>query len=197
MFRYPDSPSVQMGRAALDKMPRDYFAQLKMDGWRCVVERSHDGLKFTSRHNKPIPISSTLREHVQFLMLKHGIPVGTVFDCEWLARRPAARDEALWFFDVMQIGDQPLWSQPTRERFSALQSLMPAEWIVPCVRAGYEPFFDSIMDRGDAEGIVLKHKDAKYIGSVRQCALNPGWMKCKHRGGESGETILEAATVQR
>ena len=38
MFRYPDKPSSQLARAGLADLPKLYIAELKLDGWRCVIE---------------------------------------------------------------------------------------------------------------------------------------------------------------
>jgi ATP-dependent DNA ligase len=57
---------------------------------------------------------------------------------------------------------------------------------------GYSTFFDAMQDRPEAEGIVLKRRDARYIGSYRSSALNPGWVKCKWRAGEDGMTTIRA-----
>lgn len=189
IFRFPDKPATQLSRSGLADIGGGYLAQLKMDGWRCVVERTATGLTFTSRHNKPIPIGGELAEAIGDAL--RGLPVGTILDGEWLARRPAARDEALWLFDAMQIGRLPLWGEPTFERLAMLRTMVPAEWIVPTVAHDYGDFFDAMQGRGDAEGIVLKRREARYIGSFRASALNPGWAKSKWRGGEAGTTLIE------
>ena len=204
-WRYPDSPSAEIHRDGLAKLPPAYMAQLKMDGWRCVIEFGDDSaaplpphrnhVTFTSRHGKPIPISLALELRFLEAATNAKIMPGTILDAEWLSRRPAAREEALWVFDVMQLGDEPLWHRNTVDRFDILQKIVPSEWIVPySIVSGpipYQVFFDFMKrNRPDAEGIVLKRLDAKYIGSVRECALNPGWLRCKWRAGEDGRTEI-------
>ena len=188
-FRFPDSPVPgNLSPQALSDLPELYIAQLKLDGWRCVISREHNRLDFISRHGKPIPISRRLTCDLATALAQ--LPEGTLLDCEWLARRPACRDEALWVFDIMQHGELPLWGLSTSERLEALRKVVPAELIPPMAETDYPQFFDSIRSRADAEGIVLKRRDARYIGSFRQCAQNPGWLRCKWRAGEDGQTIV-------
>jgi ATP-dependent DNA ligase len=189
MFRYPDKPVAQLGRDGFADLPEIYLAQLKMDGWRCVIERNERAITFTSRHKKPIPISAELREQLGLVLST--LPVGTMLDAEWLARRPGYRSEALWVFDAMMVSDMPMWTFTTERRFALLHSLLPGEMIVPYATHDYAGFFDAMRNRADAEGIVLKRRDAPYIGSYRQSALNAGWLKCKWRAGEDGLTPLE------
>jgi ATP-dependent DNA ligase len=188
MFRYPDKPIHQIARERLDDVPGDYFAQLKMDGWRCVVEVATNGLVFTSRHNKPIPISRELSNEVAAMLRM--LPVGTVLDGEWVARRPACRDEALWLFDMMQHGSTGLWQVPAIERVRTLHKYVPSDIIAPGVDREYGEFFDNMIERVDAEGVVLKRCDSRYIGSFKSSALNPAWLKCKWRAGEDGMTEI-------
>jgi ATP-dependent DNA ligase len=213
-WRFPDAPSSEISRAGLAALPPGYMAQLKMDGWRCVIEFTPEGVTFTSRHRKPIPISNDLREkftganwRTGWPLPKHdsylctNIPPGTILDAEWCSRRPGNREESLTVFDVMQLGDEPLWGHLATDRFTVLKSWLPCEWIVPYMipltvipltgHIGYQGFFD-IMQKlhPEAEGIVLKRLDSKYIGSYAKCADNPGWIKSRWRAGESGETVI-------
>ena len=201
MFRYPDKPVGEISRQGLAILQNRYLAQLKMDGWRCVIEYTPSGVTFTSRHNRPIAVSDGLSNLFCRMLGSGNVPYGTILDAEWLARRPACRTEALWLFDVMQYGALSLWHLPTAERFAMLRSIVPVEWIVPSLgllgaegaegaeaEQDYAAFFDAMRDRPDAEGLVLKCRTAKYIGSFRQSADNPGWLKCKWRAGESGLT---------
>lgn len=208
MMRFPDKPAIELGRRGLSKLPSGLIAQAKMDGWRCVVEFiDSPGVRTTyiSRHKKSIPITGRVAMQIEEALA--GLPTGTILDGEWLGRRPGQRDESLWLFDIMQLGDGvPLWQQSTLERWRILESVVP-EWLrVPTDTSGayaalaglpwdYTAFFDEIQSHpiyGQlCEGIVLKAATAKYIGSVRQCALNPGWMKSKWRIGESGQTLVE------
>jgi len=188
-WRYPDAPGSTIGREALDDVPGGYIAELKLDGWRCQIEKTGaEAYRFTTRHKKPCPVSAETRLYVREAL--RGLPVGSIVDSEWLARRPAARDEAIWFFDLLQWGGVELYSQPATERLDALRRYVTPERIVPTSTGNYAEFFDALAERGDAEGVVLKRGSSKYIGSYRECASNPGWIRCKWRAGEDGRTAL-------
>ena len=187
MFRYPDKPHAMIDRSALDALDERYLAQLKMDGWRCLIEIGpRSTAKFVSRHNKALPISWDLQRRLEMALRVTGVRV--LLDAEWIARRPACREEALWIFDVLELGGSRLWRRPTLQRYDMLKSLLPAEWIVPSTITDYGAFFDAMQHRDDAEGIVLKDFSAPCIGSYRQSANNQNWIRCKWRAGEAGLT---------
>src|SRR5262245_10948096 len=101
-FRYPDKPFHTIPPSVIGSLPGEWIAQLKVDGWRCVIEVTQAGpFIYTSRHNKPIPISAECSTAFEVEVRSLNVPVGTVFDGEWTARRPAIREEALWLFDVI------------------------------------------------------------------------------------------------
>ena len=195
-WRYPDKPAAQIGRDALDDLPGNYVAELKMDGWRVVIEQTAGGLTFTTRHKKPCPVSAGLRAKLTGELA--GLPVGSIVDGEWLARRPAAREESLWLFDIMRHGSIDLYASDTLARLDVLYDSVPGWLIVPHSLSTYADFFDIMHDeRADAEGIVLKRADARYIGSYRECANNAAWLKCKWRAGEDGQTQIVSAAAER
>lgn len=190
MFRFPDKPCRQIKFAALAALSGDYIAELKLDGWRCLVHKLPSGLTFTSRHRRPIPISDSLAECMSDRLV--GLPVGTLVDGEWLGRR-AGVPEGLVLFDLLQFGELPLFNQSTAERLDLLREVVPADLLPPTADGDYEGFFTDMMVRPEAEGIVLKRRAARYIGSTQESALNPGWFKCKWRGGLSGRVQLVTA----
>jgi hypothetical protein len=59
--------------------------------------------------------------------------------------------------------------------------------IVPFTTGGYVDFFDFSKTLPGAEGIVLKHKTSRFIGSVRKSVENPMWLKVKWRAGADGQ----------
>lgn len=188
-WRYPDSPGSTIGRSALDDLPAGYIAELKMDGWRCVIEKTAaEAYRFTTRHKKPCPVGADTRLLVRDAL--RGLPVGSIVDSEWMARRPAARDEAIWFFDLLQWGGVELYGLSAAERLDALRQHVAPAHIVPTSTGNYAEFFDALAKRGDAEGVVLKRGGSKYIGSYRECATNPAWVRCRWRSGEDGMTSL-------
>jgi ATP-dependent DNA ligase len=188
-FRYPDKPAAQIARELLPELP-GYFATLKMDGWRAQITVTDSGpFVYLSRENKPLAVSRPVAEPFEAAVRARGIPVGSLFDGEWLCRRPAAREEALWVFDLLEHGTSDLRQTPALERFRAVRGLLE-QYTTPMATSDFGRFYDEAMQRPDAEGIVLKRCTSPFIGSYSKCALNPAWMKCKWRGGEDGRTQL-------
>lgn len=192
-MRYPDKPGSTMAlEAVADLKPHLYLCELKMDGWRTVIDVRRPLSTFTSRHNKPIPITGPMAARVQEIIERCGIPDGTILDAEWIARRPACREEALVIFDMMQFGNNPMWGWTVERRFSELMRQFKAypSLIVPVTTDDYPAFIAEHRDRPDAEGVVLKRVGSPYIGSVRASADNPAWIRAKWRAGESGISPL-------
>lgn len=201
LSRFPDKP-LTSAVAVLDVLKRgDWLAQYKFDGWRAVVEtgEADDGSdwRFTSRHNKPLPVSADLRRDLgRWSRAAWGhCPPHTLFDGEWMARRAgnALGEERLWLFDVLRFGrDDWQLGRTAEQRFDALLLHAPAPLIVPYTfwRDDDEPSYRAMFDASKAdprtEGIVLKRRSSTYIGSTRGCADNPGWMKVKWRDGSDG-----------
>lgn len=205
IFRYPDKPLTEIRREQLDELEgHGYMATLKMDGWRCLTREAGPNergeympLVYTSREEKPLPVSHTMRVMFEPWLRCQRLPAGgALFDAEWNSRRPGARCEHLWLFDLLELDGMDLRSQPAMARWCALLTAVPREtwlFVVPMVTSDFGAFYDKYQNGTDdlslgAEGIVLKHQDSRHVGSVRQCALNPQWIKCKWRSGESGET---------
>lgn len=199
--RWPDKPGITMPAQGLATVNQrgEYLAQPKVDGWRTVIEitpRMPHRASFTSRHNKPIPITDEMRLRFEEFVERVGVPVGTLFDSEWVARRPAHRDELLVIFDVMQIGDEPLWGVGFEERYRRLRELVPNtsdadEWLVATCEDHLALWETLRREHATwAEGIVLKRRDSIYIGRREKSADNPAWIRCKWRMGESGTTIV-------
>jgi ATP-dependent DNA ligase len=199
-WRYPDKPKHTLSRAALVAgmfAEGDFLAEAKADGWRCLIEVAPQGVTYTSRENKPLPVSIDVREPLEaalFEALRPFVKHGTLLDAEWIARRPGARDtacgEQLVIFDLLRIGEGEYFGESVRGRWQGLQALAPlAPWIVPATFGDYLGTFDRWQQEIPwAEGIVLKRLDSHYIGSARECALNPGWSRVKWRAGEDGCT---------
>jgi len=84
-----------------------------------------------------------------------------------------------WFFDCLQLGQETLTSQPTRERFEALASALPETLRIPRLvtrsEAEAQAFYDGALAAGH-EGVMAKSLDAPYEAGSR----GAGWLKVKH-----------------
>jgi len=187
-WRYPDKPVGNMARAGLDELrDGDWLAQLKMDGWRCVITKDEHGrITCMSRHREPLPIPQNEIDKLAQDLDK--LPKNSVLDGEWMGRRSKSQ-EPFWLFDALQIAGGPLYQFEVTKRVKVLAVWVPSSIIVPTTTGGYGQFFDWYASRPDAEGIVLKAVNSTYIGSVRgKSADNPSWTRCKWRLGEDGRT---------
>jgi ATP-dependent DNA ligase len=189
---YPDKP-IQSSDEVLPHLAfGDWLAQFKYDGWRTFIETGVGYSTFTSRAGRPIPVSSMVAGEMHE-RLGH-LPPGTLLDAEWMERR-AGNVERFWIFDVLRIGQVDWRPWVTQDRFEKLFSawdesrqMVPEDLIVPHCKSNYSNFYALSKEDPATEGIVLKRIGARYIGSTRECALNPNWLKVKWRDGSGGQT---------
>jgi ATP-dependent DNA ligase len=186
MTLFPDKPVLSSAGVLGDLKEGDWLATPKMDGWRVMIEVAADRCVFTTRHQKPCPVNPVVAAET-YGRLRH-LPVGTIIDAEWMARR-AGDAERFWFFDLIRHGQEWLRTVPASGRFGLLSGLAPHDLIVPCCTSGYADAFEQSKQHPDREGVVLKHRDGRYIGSARQCAINPMMLKCKFRDGADGQKV--------
>lgn len=213
-FRYPDKPAGELGREGLNAFDDGaYFAQLQMDGTRMLITVRCPDCVFTSRWGKRLPVGEHVRREFQRAMCELGVPMGTIFDAEWIGRPPGTLTQAIWLFDLLRIGEsEDLYSVIAIDRFRTLHDLTTPRqlthaeaavtthlWpggIVPSCADDFGAFFDENTHRLDAEGIVIKKRHGQYVGSAHTCALNPGWFKCTWRNGEDGMTPVAAVAAE-
>ncbi|NNM44908.1 ATP-dependent DNA ligase [Knoellia koreensis] len=85
-----------------------------------------------------------------------------------------------YFFDLLHVDDEDLLDEPADQRFERLAELVPAETIVPRIRATSmtqaQEFFDRLVADGH-EGVVVKSTDTPYAAGRR----GAGWVKVKPR----------------
>jgi ATP-dependent DNA ligase len=192
MFRFPDKPTTSSQGILPTLRNSDWLAQLKLDGWRTRLDWDGQRAILTSRHNKPIPASPSLLAEIAQALAP--VPPCTL-DGEWMGRRDG-QPESLWLFDALAINGQWLGGLGAAERFKRLGRLFtrsdpaPRVRLVECVKCGFVAFFHYSKTVRGCEGIVLKHRNSNFIGSVRKCVDNPFWLKVKWRDGADGQTLV-------
>ncbi len=192
MFRFPDKPTTSSSGILPTLRDSDWLAQLKFDGWRALVDWDGQRALLTSRHDEVIPVSQSLLAEIAQALAD--VPP-CILDGEWMGRRDG-QPESLWLFDALAIKGQWLGGLGAGERFTRFCWLFtksdpaPRVRLVDCVRSGYPDFFRYSKTLRGCEGIVLKHKDSEFIGSVRKCVDNPLWLKVKWRDGADGQTLV-------
>lgn len=189
-WRYPDKPTTAAPAFLQTLEPCRWIVQAKMDGWRCVITKTADGLTFTSRHRQEIPASAEVREQARAALA--GLAPGSIVDAEWMGRRCGA-PESLVYFDLIHDGSAWLGQLSAMERFRRLHASVVRQPLVQPVAwsdADYAEFFEESRNDPAWEGVVLKRVDSKYIGSVRGCVDNPAWFKVRYRGGADGQAAV-------
>ena len=191
MFRFPDKPTPSRPAVLAALRDGEWLCQFKWDGWRTVVTLDDGGrLSFTSRDNKPIPISSSLSQRVAESFLRSNVPQGTTLDAEWTGRR-AGLGEGLVFFDAIRLGGLDLYQWSAEHRFQALSELglntVDGVSTVETTTSGYAEMFERSKSLPHTEGVVLKRLASRLVWSIRSCQDHPEWLKVKWRDGEDGQ----------
>jgi len=184
-----ESAIADLGEAALE---------YKFDGQRVQVHRSGDDIRIFSRSLKDLTgAAPEIVEAVRALPARE-----LILDGEVLSLAPDGRAQPFqvtarrfgrkldldhmraelpltpYWFDVLYLDGQPLLDEAQSRRFAALESLAPADAVVPHLVTGdaerAEEFLRSALDRGN-EGIMAKAAGAPYAAGAR----GQSWLKIK------------------
>jgi DNA ligase-1 len=95
-----------------------------------------------------------------------------------VAQMQGALPLSVFFFDCLRIDDRVLTGQPARERFAAMNDVLPPSLCMPRIVTADETeataFYDDALRRGH-EGVMAKALDAPYEAGRRA----PTWLKVK------------------
>jgi len=154
-----------------------WIAEVKKNGWRCLVEKSAGKVVLWTRHGTQIPEPvPELRESLR------GLPDDTVLDGEFVHYRTRTVKGALYLFDILSLEGEPLVNLPLSERRKALESVLSGIHTVELarqVRVGKKMLYSESIEGDENEGIVLKRLDSRYPASETRCLQNPFWLKVK------------------
>jgi len=193
-FRWPDRPGLTISPEHLESISADeYFATLKLDGWRLLVERHRAKFSYLSRENKPMPIRDEVRFPFEAFVNQH-FQGDTILDCELTGNRRTGDAKAIVILDILMENGVAFYHAPALDRITAKD--LPGSYLVPYafgnLKGGWRKVwqdwqgFSSVKGNPPAEGIVFRRKDSRYIGSPVKAAENPGWIRCKWRSGSDG-----------
>lgn len=191
-FRYPDQPARAIPYASLLEWPglHAYQCQLKIDGWRCVVECDNGRFTYTSRHNKPLEVPEYIRGTFE-RVTQERLGASFTLDCELTGKREQGQAEAIFVFDVWSIGGRDYTRECQAVRAYTVAANLP-EYSVPfspqvvsgderAVREEILGFVEAHKNNPLAEGVVLKLWAGSLICSPIRAGSNTGWIKCKWR----------------
>jgi DNA ligase-1 len=189
--------AVDVGEA-LASIGGEPALEWKLDGARVQVHRDGDRVKVFSRSLRDV--SDAVPEVVALVRAVEARSL--ILDGEAIALRPDGSPEpfqvtmrrfgrkldverlssnlplSAFFFDVLHLDGEDLLGRPGRERWAALERVVPAAHLVPRLVTG-DPaaagaFLDGALARGH-EGVMVKALDAPYEAGRRGAA----WLKVK------------------
>jgi len=196
VFIFPDRPALTLGAGFLNGIDTElYFCTLKIDGWRCVAIRKDGVWTYTSRANKPIHLSLRLRQEFEAIFAKYD---GDLYlDCELTGNRRKGDAEGIYILECLEHGSVNYRKLPALVRWQKAVELVslwgrPHVQVVPATDENFLWFYDHHkLNTPIAEGVVLKLKLSRLIGSTTSCAGTSSWIKCKWRAGEDGLSPTE------
>lgn len=194
MLRYPDIPCGEISRAHLSDMP-EWFATLKIDGWRCMVHRRQGSFTYWSKVLLPLEVCDEVRRPFE-AATDAAFGDDFILDCELTGNRRAGDAHDIIALEMLEYNDLFHESRsitaltPAYQRWLIVDQMLN-NFAVPATLADFAGFYDRHMGIALAEGVVLKKIDGRYIGRAHAPAKNSGILKCKWRAGLSGTTIKE------
>jgi ATP-dependent DNA ligase len=165
----------------LDK-DRRWIAQVKKNGWRCLVYKEDGKVILWNRHKRLITEAlPEIRESFQSL------PDETILDGELIfTRRVKDIPEAFYLFDVIIFKGDLLYQKSFSKRRGILEiihkdylSMSPVIELARQVQVGKKALYYQSIEGDLNEGIVMKNLDSKYPISDRISIRNPHWIKVK------------------
>lgn len=174
-FQYPCMPNkVHPKSKHLKTFDHDplWIAEIKKNGWRCLVIKDGDEINFYTRHNMLINdrVSAEIREGFAAL------PDDFFIDGEILLKTGQ-----FFAFDILYLNGKSLVSRSLKDRRKFLEQtikendhILMSKW----VEKGKRKLYEEAIQSGE-EGIVLKFIHSGYLASPTKCRKNPFWLKVK------------------
>jgi DNA ligase-1 len=184
---------------ALEQLGGECAFEWKVDGARVQVHKSGDDIRVFTRSLNDV--SAAVPEVID--AVRSIAPREIVLDGETVALEPDGRPkrfqvtmrrfgrkldvEALraelplhvYFFDCLQLDGDSLADRPARERFEALNRVLPEAVRIPRIitssTAEAQQFYDDVIAQGH-EGVMAKALDSPYAAGSRGAS----WLKIKH-----------------
>jgi DNA ligase-1 len=191
------SQSAESVDDALEQLGTAAF-EWKLDGARVQIHRNGDDVRIYTRNLNEVtervpeivdivrasPRSKLILDGEAIALRPDGSPLsfqltmrrfGRKLEVERLRREIPL---SVFFFDCLLLEEEPLVDRAAQERFTALESAVPAQTIIQRVvtaeREVAARFFEDALARGH-EGVVAKAPDAPYEAGRR----GAGWIKIK------------------
>ena len=183
-WRFPDRPLHVFSLGMVKE--GEWLSQTKYDGHFAVILKEDGVVSVMSRHAKPLAVSKDIINELK----AQNLPDGTCLHGEWTSRREANKVESLYLFSVVYHNSEWLGQLTEEERWKRLAFIRPTEKIlvVDSRTEGYAAHYKSTIEDWKTEGIVLKKRDSKLHGDLKNPRDNAGFLKLKWREGADGMT---------
>ena len=195
-LRYPDKP--ERSHVTVLTMLDDgrHTAQSKLDGWRCMTVIEENSVSFMSRSLRKLPVNEQVKAAVKRLVLDGYVQPGTVFDGEWLRRRPGYEGkECLYLFSPLVLNGQWVGHRRFGERWAWMTSLgLPVDKLTDKLpqhdlllpawcETGLKSFYDRQVGVMRTEGVVVYSNDGQHHGNASRSLKVHDMVKVKWREG--------------
>ena len=161
-----------------------WVAEVKKNGWRCLVYRENGSVTlYTRHHTRILDALPNLRNY-----LTVAVPPGTILDGELVHHRTKGTKEFFYLFDMLSYCGSPVVNEPLSHRRTLIDSMvLGTAGLVEVARqtcTGKVALFNRIIEEKNEadEGIVLKKLSSKYLPSQTSCLQHPYWLKVKRPG---------------
>jgi bifunctional non-homologous end joining protein LigD len=170
---YPDSDLFK----SLDRN-KDWIAEVKKNGWRCLVEKKEGKVTLWTRKKTIITDAfPELRKELTDML-----PDNSLFDGELIDHR-TKNIKGVWYaFDIIQQEGVTVENLPFIQRRRILEQYVHTTsniLLAEQTEVGKRNLYEQSIHSEENEGIVLKKLDSKYSASLIKCNETPFWLKVK------------------
>ena len=190
-YFYPPQPTRLWPQSSLFKKLNDnplWDAELKYNGWRCLIFKENNKIYIYNRHGTIININSKL-----FLSHFINIPNYTIFDSELLNFRTKDLKNTIVIFDCPFYDNTDLRRKTLKIRRQYLDAfkMVPKTlrqykkskiYRIQQFATGFERLYKFTLDSQIVEGVVIKHIDSLYPTHPSKGKETIDWLKIKKIG---------------
>lgn len=193
-YRHPDNP-VRASVVTLLQIEREepgrYLAQLKWDGWRSIMYKDAGQWVRHAKHDTGVQAKTAMPDSLIQELNACGLPDGTGFDIEWMGRREVAHTNGRQWLVVLDLhywngdwqGDVTCEGRLQQLKLIFEQHIkQPNIEMIRTSELGLLQTFEASKANPLTEGVVIKARDSKLVGSPASAQDNKHWLKIKWRG---------------
>jgi len=190
-YFYPPQPTRLWPQSALFKKLNDnplWDAELKYNGWRCLIWKENNRIYIYNRHSTIIDIQPKL-----FLSHFVDIPNYTIFDSELINFRTKDLKNTIVIFDCAFYDGTDLRREMLKDRRPYLEAFKMAPktlrqynssrvYRIQQFSTGFKRLYTFTLDSKIVEGVVLKRIDSLYPTHPSRGKVINDWLKVRKIG---------------